>query len=205
MVAQLTTQHPRGASMSCEPMRRCGYRKIGGLYLVAGSIGRPCHRLPLALPVCPTCRSGFKFQRGIQQIDPFVVFGICEASPCPCGPLDCPICWPFDTSFYGLQWVGRTDYPTPADFIDEAARLGVSKRIPNVPKWFKVKETWILLAHNTPSLLVDPPSKAVFAAYQPERIEKPFERGSLSALDKELMARRGITPVYIHSSDGSHD
>lgn len=35
--------------MAVEARRGCGYRKAGGLYLVASGMGSPCHRLPIPL------------------------------------------------------------------------------------------------------------------------------------------------------------
>lgn len=35
--------------MAIEPRRGCGYRKMGGLYLVADALGEVCHRLPFPL------------------------------------------------------------------------------------------------------------------------------------------------------------
>lgn len=40
--------------MAVETKRGCGYRKIGGLYLVAGNLSEPCDRLPWPLHVYPT-------------------------------------------------------------------------------------------------------------------------------------------------------
>ena len=37
--------------MASEPKRGCGYRKIGGTYLVGGGIGIPCDRLAGITPV----------------------------------------------------------------------------------------------------------------------------------------------------------
>jgi hypothetical protein len=47
----------------------------------------------------------------------------------------------------GLIWVGVQHYKTPGEFMSEAARMGVSRRITAVPKDFKVGETWVLLGH----------------------------------------------------------
>ena len=47
----------------------------------------------------------------------------------------------------GLLWIGEQFYPTPHDFMAEAAKMGVSRRIPAVPKDFRVGEDSVLLAH----------------------------------------------------------
>lgn len=50
--------------MAIEARRGCGYRKVGGIYLVGGGIGVPCDRLPYPLTVCPCCSQGVKQGRG---------------------------------------------------------------------------------------------------------------------------------------------
>ena len=49
--------------MSVEARRGCGYRKVGGLYLVGPKLEAGCGRLPL-VHVCPVCQSGIKQTRG---------------------------------------------------------------------------------------------------------------------------------------------
>ena len=55
--------------MAIEQKRGCGYRKVGGLYMVGGGIGVPCDRLPYELTVCPCCSQGVKQSRGWTWID----------------------------------------------------------------------------------------------------------------------------------------
>lgn len=55
--------------MAVEAKRGCGYRKIGGTYLVGGGIGVPCDRLPLALDVCLCCGQGIKQALGFTWVD----------------------------------------------------------------------------------------------------------------------------------------
>lgn len=45
-----------------------------------------------------------------------------------------------------LLWVGARDY-TPIQFIDEARALGVSRRIPQIPRGVTLNKTWVYLAH----------------------------------------------------------
>lgn len=49
--------------------RGCGFRKEGGLYLMAGTFSRECGRLPIPLDKCPTCNGGIKQTRGWTWID----------------------------------------------------------------------------------------------------------------------------------------
>jgi len=37
--------------MAVEAKRGCGYRKVGGLYIVSGGQGISCHRLPMNIHV----------------------------------------------------------------------------------------------------------------------------------------------------------
>lgn len=50
--------------MAIEAKRGCGFRKVGGTYLVSEGEGMPCDRLPIKLDVCPVCSHGFKRSRG---------------------------------------------------------------------------------------------------------------------------------------------
>lgn len=143
--------------MAVEEKRGCGYRKIGGTYLESDAGGFECGRLPVPLLPCPLCDQRPRFTRGMSRISPR---NILHAAPVcafaevlvPGGEgatsARCAVC-PFDRAFsqeqVGLMWVGGKFY-TPSEFTDEAGRLGVSKRIGSVPKWFKVG-MWVFLAH----------------------------------------------------------
>lgn len=61
--------------MASEAKRGCGYRKVGGLYLVSSGAGLPCDRLPFPLTVCPTCSCGIKPSRGWTWVEPGALFG----------------------------------------------------------------------------------------------------------------------------------
>ncbi|RLB08979.1 MAG: hypothetical protein DRG59_03655 [Deltaproteobacteria bacterium] len=50
-------------------------------------------------------------------------------------------------SFDILMGVGARYYPTPSHFINEAKRLGVSKRIPGYPRFFKTLYNKVWLVH----------------------------------------------------------
>lgn len=132
--------------MAVEAKRGCGYRKIGGLYLVSGPGGMPCDRLPISLDVCPVCSHGFKQARGFTWTD---VAGLVGGIHPNCqDEFPCPLCMATgDMGKAGLLWIGEKFYKTPEDFDRESAHLGVSRRIHALPRGFKVGETWILLAH----------------------------------------------------------
>lgn len=47
-----------------------------------------------------------------------------------------------------LMWVGSSFYPTPQSFVDEAKKMGVSKRVPGFPIGIVKGKTRIFLVHN---------------------------------------------------------
>lgn len=181
--------------MATEARRGCGYRKVGGIYLVSDALGAPCDRMPYPLEVCPCCGAGVKPARGWTWIDPVKLFG--EHMGCR-DTLPCPICQP---AFFfgektlvngktletakraGLLWIGDQFY-SPTEFLSEAAMLGVSRRISAVPRGFKVGETWVFLAHSKACHRwdinkVDPHGQigeleeypGIFCVFKPKRIE----------------------------------
>ena len=56
--------------MSVEERRGCGFRKVGGLYLVGKGEAVTCDRWPLPIKPCPTCGDQSEFMRGIAKINP---------------------------------------------------------------------------------------------------------------------------------------
>jgi len=123
--------------VASEIKRGCGYRKVGGMYLVGNYINRACDRLPYPLDVCPTCGQGIKVGRGMTGIIPSILFGthadcIDKYHPCfMCDPTDAP-------AF--IMLVGERHYPTPNDFMNEGVRQGFSKRIAQIPRNFQIIE-----------------------------------------------------------------
>lgn len=205
--------------MAVEAKRGCGYRKIGGIYLVGGGLAAPCDRLPLPIIPCPTCGAEPRFSRNIAKIDPYNLWG--NHSPCAEG-VSCFVCWPIQSisgiaSLAGcwLMWVG-SEY-SPESFVAEARELGVSKRIPQIPKGLKVGEDWVYLAYLH---LIPPNGQAripmegdsrrgwgpgVFYAFRPQRIEKIVTVSM--AKDEEAMGKleeQGVTPVVVPDDDPDH-
>lgn len=134
---------------SVEGARGCGYRKPGGLYLVAGQLSEPCPKLPIELKSCPCCGGGIKPARGWTWITPDPLL-----DPGPHGSPDHEVVCPLGTAIdwsdgtkAGLIWIGGSFYKTPQEFTAEAAAMGVSRRIHNVPREFKLGETWVALGH----------------------------------------------------------
>ena len=46
-----------------------------------------------------------------------------------------------------LMWVGASHYPTVASFVREAHKLGVSKRVAQVPVGVRLGRSLMFLAH----------------------------------------------------------
>jgi hypothetical protein len=133
--------------MAIETIRRSGYRMVGGIYLVGQSI---FPITPERLPVCSECGQGPGVSRNITQIK----------------------VGPHMGSYLAL--VGKHFYPTTASFIEEAAILGVSKRVPFVAKDIVLGLTTLWLAHP----LAYREDWGIFAYFIPSRIEKLVWEGT---------------------------
>jgi hypothetical protein len=192
--------------LAIEPKRGCGYRKVGGLYLVGSGITLPCDRLPYLLEVCPTCGAGVKFSQGFRWLDIATFLG--EHKDCKCVGV-CPVCHPTQWSEkHGLMWVGRHFY-TPESFVEEATRLGISKRISRIPKELVLGQTWILLAHKEAGekLVENVNTKwpAIFYAFRPQKIEMIVTQSQ--SKDGEFMQKlneKNLTPVVVPDNDADH-
>jgi hypothetical protein len=208
--------------VSREGARGCGYRKPGALYLVSGQLSEPCPLLPYETAVCPTCGEGIKPARGYTWIDvtklmPAQVHGSTDHnSVCPFGrsyadePHRCG-------ERAGLIWVGEQHYKTPHSFMEEAARMGVSRRITAVPRDFVLGETWVLLGHRKAIEKACPEcgdevggdpecpvcegvsfvhAPGVITAFKPTAIEY-IVKGDETDEEIEALEKRGITPVKV--------
>jgi len=215
--------------MAQEAMRGCGYRKVGGLYLVGEYVEVPCDRLPYPLDCCPVCGGGVKVSRGYTQINPLQFFGYHH--PCKERFPDCFVCAPTSTPAYIMK-IGEAHYKTPTAFSEEAQRLGVSKRIPFIPKELELGKTVLYLAHpkacqlvdstvlqqamalirgddggDRPRLVETPKVEyrlGIFSAFIPQRIEKLIWEKDSTPEEIEALEKRGITPVVIKDGDTDH-
>ncbi len=136
--------------MAQEKLRGCGFRKVGGVYLVGAGLQIACDRLPIPLEVCPTCGEGLKFSRNPRQIDAYKMFGdhiFWKPETHDYCPEDyCYVCRPpSDVSSY-IMGVGERHY-TPESFIKEAMEMGVSKRISAIPRNLVVGKSVVFLSH----------------------------------------------------------
>lgn len=184
-----------------EGKRGCGYRKAGGLYLCSPGYGRPCGLLPIPLVSCPTCGHGIKFCRGWTWVN---VATLAAMNPNGCrmseGCGDCPLA---DAAIQqaGLLWVGEKFYKTPDAWQQEAAEMGISRRIKGVPRNFKLGETWVALAHikAIPAPIMEQDAKAtpgIFRLFKPTAIQYVV-KGDETEEELADMEKRGITPVKV--------
>jgi len=212
--------------MAVEVRRGCGYRKVGGIYLIGGELMEPCGRLPWPLMSCPCCGAGVKQSRSWTWVNPArllspVTFGEKDDQPVypnACTPtcvkagrcaLNDPLAILGERS--GLLWIGEAYYKTPFHFSEEAARMGISRRLSAVPREFKLGETWVLLAHPRAGLLRSAEGEVkecpgVFSVFRPTRIEQIVTQSQSE--DPEFMEgleKRGITVVVVPDNDPDHN
>jgi hypothetical protein len=190
--------------MAQESKRGCGFRRIGGLYLVGDYVSFPCDKLPFPLTVCPVCGHGVKVGLGMTMVNPLKLFG--KHHNCDDKIRPYIVCDPKDEVSYIMR-VGEKFYKTPEDFIQEGIRLGISKRIGQIPRNFKLGKTVIYLAFIKPEDEIAPRMlevekqrrvMGIFSSFIPQRIEKIFWQSTLDEMPKRELSRlkkRGITPV----------
>jgi len=194
--------------MASEAKRGCGYRKVGGTYLVSEGIWVGCDRIPYELKSCPVCGAGIHLSRAMTEIDPLKLFGKhdrpslnlnTETTPvvvCQDEFRPCKMCDPTSDPAY-IMLVGRAHY-TPEEFIREAQTMGISKRIAQIPKKLKLGQTVVYLAHpdgiiteveethdkkGNPYLtpkMVKQSRLAIIGAFTPQRVEMPVWEKQLS-------------------------
>lgn len=218
--------------MAVEAKRGCGYRKVGGLYMVGGGISVPCDRLPFELTICSCCGQGIKQSRGWTWIDtgkffngPHLVDSATTFNETATGPAKVP-CREAASKYYcelcehpeaigraGLLWIGEKFYKTPQDFVKEGVSLGFSRRIKAVPQGFKLGETYVFLAHpNTIKLPqaaedfeCEPSYKpGIFYAWLPSRLEKIVLESQRGTEEIAALEKRNITPVFVPDGDKDH-
>lgn len=195
--------------MAVEAKRGCGFRRIGGLYLVGGKLSAPCGLLPLELSTCPCCGNGIKQARGWTWINPRQLFA--EAKGCSIGGALCAAC-PMSRADAlpekaGLLWIGAGFYKSPSHFQLEAAAMGISRRLPRnqVPKDLVVGETRVFLAHPAAVQRDGEKRPGIFAMFTPTAVEILITESQ--SQDPEFMAgieKRGLTPVVVPDDDPDH-
>jgi len=213
--------------MACEVRRGCGYRKVDALYLVGEYSSSPCDRMPFPLTTCLVCGQGIKVSGGFTQVNPYRLWGIHE--DCKDLHRPCFLCDPNDEQAY-IMLVGQKYY-TPESFLAEAHYMGISKRIPFIPKDLELGKTVVYLAHPTACevrepvalqqamaileeaqtkqarlLETDKVEKAlgIFCAFIPKRVEKLVWESELTNKKREQLLKRGIMPIAAPDGDFDH-
>ncbi len=217
--------------MACEAKRGCGFRHVGGLYLCGEFTPAPCDRMPFPLTVCPVCGYGIKLGLGFTKVNPYRLWGPHQGCE-DIFPLLCLLCDPKDETALIMR-VGKRYYKTPQEFLDEATRMGISKRLPSdqLPKDLKLGKTVLYLAHpkacevrepaalqeamaiveesqtKQPRLLeTEKVTKAlgIFCAFIPQKVEKLIWEKNATPEGLESLEKRGITPVIVPDGDKDH-
>ena len=215
----------KGVLVVTEGPRGCGYRKKGGKYLISAGVSVPCPALPQEVSRCPCCDSGIKPSRSWAWFSPKLFFKF----PCP---TECNIyqehgrCELFNQDRAGILWIGGKFYPTPVDWTQEAEKMGVSRRISQIPKDLVVGETWVFVGHRKavtkechcwvsagegmPKHFKTDCEKCggtgevkvsgVFHAFQPTRIEVVVDE-AIEQKEVDKLVKRGLTPVVINHVD----
>jgi len=202
--------------MAVEAARGCGYRKVGGFYIVGSGVTVGCDRLPVETTNCPVCGGGLKFSRAWTWLD-WRKYAGDHGDQCTDNILgECPVCHPSKhPQPYGLLWVGEKFY-SPEAFVRESTELGISRRlpytgeIPRAPKNLKLGETWVLFAHKHVIKGVDDQGKeimkpAIFRAFRPQRLELLLWDKDATEERLSELTEAGITPVIIPDGDKDHD
>jgi len=207
--------HP-GIRIATESARGCGWRKTGGLYLVGEDLAAPCGRMPIPLTMCPCCGHAAiaRPARGWTWVDADKLLEgapECKAPKRICGRcmLNAAHAWAIGKA--GLIWVGEEFYRNVSDFETEIAKMGVSRRITNVPRGFIVGETYVLLAHRkavmwqSPAMGQEPKfAPGIFRIWKPQRIEIIVTGEEPDEVIDDYI-KRGLSPVKIVREEAKQD
>ena len=206
--------------------RRCGLRHKG-LYLMGPEFSRECGRLPIPLDHCPVCgqrvdpaKSAVPGYKGLNVSRAWTIVNLAalregrecrnqQALPSPkrerMVAKECRACLINNHATAHMLWVGADNY-TPAQFLQEPAEQGVSKRIPGLPKDFKIGESVVALAHQHAIVnyvqdpehgrLVAVHTPGIFALFVPDRVEYVTD-GSETEAELEALLARDIQPVQV--------
>jgi len=204
-----------------EPIRKCGYRTVGKVYIVGNGMPVVCDNLPYPITPCDGCGFEPQFTRGFswlrktyikEHAGTEYIDGNVVVRECKCLAANCPICNPNgnDLEQYGMMWVGAKYY-TPEEFISESDSVGVSKAINKLPKDLVLGKTWIVLAHkkvpmiNEEFMSQEPDYvPAIFYAFVPTAYEMLiWDKDATDERIAELKGR-GITPIIVPDDDVEH-
>ncbi|GAI99905.1 unnamed protein product [marine sediment metagenome] len=140
------------------------------------------------------------------------------------------MCEPKDEPAF-IMGVGAGYYKTPEVFLDEATSMGISKRIPFIPKGLELGKTVIYLAHpkacevkvtsalqRAMGILEEARTKqprlmeaernekklGIFCAFIPKRVEKLIWESEFTEENIEKHKKRGIELVPVPDNDPDH-
>jgi hypothetical protein len=191
--------------------RRCGWRTVpGALYLMAPGNLEVCGKFPIPFAPCPHCGEEEGFSR-----QPYIIREgmrwLWNDKPCTrpggCRP-ECRLSGEGPQEPMLLMWIGTGFYRTPDEFLDEAARQGISRRIGPVPRGLvRDPETgqypWLMLAH-AKAIYVPPEEPSGRPTYRPGIIGmvRPTEIQVLVGNDTphaqvEAWLKKGYSPVQV--------
>jgi hypothetical protein len=100
-----------------------------------------------------------------------------------------------------LDWVGSTHYPTAEAFIEEANRLGISRRMPGMPKAIVTPWSRSFLAHGNVDLGLGERGPAVFGYYHIAQAQQVI--GDDELVPEGWYEARGVQPVRVERAEPS--
>jgi len=179
-----------------ETPRLCGYRVEGGEYVVSQGKAIGCGKLPLST-LCKCCNDDIPFFRGTKMLWNHRFINVeCRKET------HCQSCQSVSIKQrVMIMWVGQKFYPTPNDFIEEAEKRGVSKRLNgNLPNEFVVGETFVFFGHR----------KAILKGSKPIGEKKAFAIGETIIYNRQWQPSHVVmdgaflgTMVQKKNKDGS--
>jgi len=210
--------------MAVEAARGCGFRQVGGLYLVADGMSASCGMLPIPLDLCPLCGHGIKQARGLQWVHykllhEFVVHR-CKEKHCahcrignPVGEIELggvteTVSRLTPEWHYGMIWIGATHYASAQTFTKEALELGVSRRVKAIPKGLVVGETLVLVAHPKgypPDATHKDPRPGVFHAFVPKAIDLIVTPAMREEDWVKRYEQKGVRLIEVPEDDPDHN
>ena len=199
------TQH--NAIVRQEKIRGCGWRKVGGMYLVADGPLAACGKLPAPLPTCPCCSFAVKLSRAPRWLGKDLIKWMFDQRECENKPPSSAVCAHCLAGNYShdealMVTVGERHYPSVFEFVQETLAQGFSRRISSIPRKFIIGETYVLLAHaksvvefdSVQGKVCDLPG--VFGMIKPSRIEIVVTNDTPYDMI-DAYVKRGLTPVII--------
>lgn len=179
-----------------ESERGCGWRQVGGVYLVCDGFGYVCDALPLPLDPCHCCGFEVGHARSMQPIRANYLASLMIDHHCKEDHDLCPLCYfgqpyqdavamtpeerdkcgvPNPPDVFYLMFVSKGFY-TPESFMQESEKQGISKRVAanSLPAGFQIGKDWVFLAHGETLFMVDGAKvrkTGIFYAFKPTRLE----------------------------------